>query len=341
LVEQVARKNGKISRDLSINDYSDFKKVQSFAIELIDFCLSKAVNLKPEWLHYHKALLLDKLGKNNEAKDLLISFVQQKRSDYWTWHALAKVIESTEPKQSLSLCAKACLTCKDENFGVNVFEDLGRLASQNNELQVAQWSVKQAFNIRNQNGWKTPQSLRDMLNSEWYNHSGFLSKPEDRLFDLATEADNIIWSNCPKYQANYLGDFLNQTSKRILKFVMSVKSEAKEIISPERGMLKNLTLDIGEPVTITVDESSDRSTVVIVKRRESGNKFDILPTIQGRFSLKQGGFGFVDNVFVPPNLASQLEDGQLVKLSVVSRFDKRKNKQSLSAVTIQKNDYDI
>lgn len=42
LVEKVARTTGKTSRDLTLQDYSNFREVQDFAITLIDFALEKA-----------------------------------------------------------------------------------------------------------------------------------------------------------------------------------------------------------------------------------------------------------------------------------------------------------
>ena len=100
LVEKVARTTGKISRDLTLQEYPDLHEVQEFAISLIDFALEKAKVLKPEWLHYHKALLLDRLGRLEDSQKLLTSFVQQKRSDYWTWHALARVYETSDCSKS-------------------------------------------------------------------------------------------------------------------------------------------------------------------------------------------------------------------------------------------------
>ncbi|NJL11087.1 MAG: hypothetical protein HC908_15480 [Calothrix sp. SM1_7_51] len=42
LVEKVARITGKISRDLNLQDYSDFREVQNFAITLMDFAFENA-----------------------------------------------------------------------------------------------------------------------------------------------------------------------------------------------------------------------------------------------------------------------------------------------------------
>jgi hypothetical protein len=334
LVEKVARTTGKISRDLTLQEYSDLNKVQEFAISLIDFALEKAKVLKPEWLHYHKALLLDRLGRLEDSQKLLTSFVQQKRSDYWTWHALAKVYETSDSKLALAFCAKACLTCKDENFGINVFEDLSRLAVGQNEIAVAKWSTKQAFDIRNRNSWKIPQSLRNLLDSSWYIHTEDITDVKEILLRLAVDAEKNLWLQSPKYDANYLDTFSTQKGTRMVKFALKSKGEAQEIVSPERGMLKNLTLVFGDPVNITIDESGDRPTVVAVEKRPSGKLFDSVACKSGKFRLHSGGFGFVDDVHVPHDLASQLKDNQIVNLAVVKKLDKKKDRWGLTAIAI-------
>lgn len=332
LVEKVAREVGKISSELTIEDYSDVRELQNFAVTFIDYALERAIVKKPEWLIYRKALLLKNLGKPDEAQSLLIHFVKQKRGDFWAWHALAKVIENSDPAVALALCSKAYLTCKDLNFGVSLFEDLSRLAASQDEKQLAKWSAEQAFTIRNNNGWKIPQSLRNLLSTSWYSHNESVPNPQDKLLRIAASAEKIIWASCPKYNANYLGTFLTKNEKKMVKFGLLSNGESEELVSPERGLLNSLSLTFGEPVTVTVDESTERPTVVVVEKRESGKVFDSMLCKTGRVHLKQGGFGFLDDIYIPHDLASKLNDGELVCLAVVKKFDKKKNRWGLTAI---------
>lgn len=333
LVEKVVREVGKISSELTIEDYPDVYEIQGFAITLIDYALKIQNIQKPEWLIYRKALLLKSLGRMDEARNLLISFVQQKRSDFWAWHALAKVIETSDAALALALCAKACLTCKDTDFGVSVFEDLSRLAASQHEKQIAKWSAEQAFSIRSNNGWKIPQSLHNLLNASWYSQSESLLDPQKRLSSIAATAERFVWSNCPKYNANYLDTFLTKNQKKMAKFGLTSHGEPQEIISPERGLLNNLSLSLGDPVTVIIDESRDRLTVVVVEKRESGKAFDSMPCRTGQFRLKKDGYGFLDDeIYVPHDLASQLKDGQIASLVFVKKLNKKKNKWGLTAI---------
>jgi hypothetical protein len=332
LLEKTAREVGKVAGELTIEDYFDVQELQSFAITLIDYALENKSVQKPEWLIYRKALLLKNLGKIDEAQDILVSFVRQKRSDFWAWHALAKVIETSDSALALALCTKACLACKDLNFGVSVFEDLSRLAVSQDEYQLAKWSAEQAFTIRSNNGWKVPQSLHNLLSASWYSHVNSLLDPQKKLLSIAAYAESIIWANYPKYNANYLGTFLTKNEKKMVKFGLLSHGEPQEIASPERGLLSNLSLSLGDPVTVIIDESQDRPTVVVVEKRESGKTFDSLPCKTGQFHLKPGGFGFLDNIYVPHDLASQLQDRQIVNLVFVKKLDKKKNRWGLTAI---------
>lgn len=335
LLEKTARDVGKIACELTVEDYPDVRELQNFAIKLIDAALDRAKVQKPEWLNYRKALLLSRLGRSAEAQKLLVSFVKQKRSDYWAWHELAKVVETSDPQLALALCAKACLTCRDENFGVSVFEDLSRLAANKGQWKVAKWAADRAFGIRNHNGWKIPQSLHNLLTASWYDRAENLSNAEKVLENIAADAEKVIWQNCPRFYANYLDKFSAKTGKIMVKFALnSSHSGAEEVVSPERGMLKNLNLRVGEPVTVTVDKNGDRLTVVVVEKRESGKLFDSMSCKKGRFRLHQNGFGFVEDVYVPHELACQLQNEQTVNVAVVKRLDKKKNTWGLTAIVI-------
>ncbi len=399
LVETAARKVAKIA--LESNDVSH----QEFAIQLIDQALDQAEIQASNWLSYRKALLLHSLGQIEEAKELLISFVKDNRNQYWAWHALAKVVGDSDRSLALALCAKACLTCHDLNFGVNVFFDLSRLAAAQGQTQLAKWAATQAFTIRNNNRWQIPQSLRELLNADWYAHGGNLSDPDEVLTSIAADAEQVIWSSCPRYDANYLGIFTTANGKQLAKFGLFDQGNCQEISGSARELLKNLNIVLGEPVTVTVDNSGDRLTAVVVKKRDGGQPFDQLerlygildnhgegkafiylnpeqhctvayadfPQIQmvlpgtalevicarhrerinlykfgqttfvenaniciriGTLRLHYKGFGFVEDVFVPPNLAEPLQEGKNFEFICVKKIDRKKNKLSWTAIAL-------
>lgn len=85
-------------------------------------------------------------------------------------------------------------------------------------------------------------------------------------------------------------------------------------------------------MTVIIDESRDRPTVVVVEKRELGKTFDSMPYRTGQFRLKKDGFGFLDDIYVPHDLANQLKDGQIASLVFVKKLDKKKNRWGLTAI---------
>jgi hypothetical protein len=334
LVEKTAKEVGKVVNELTIQDYQDLKELQEFAITLIDYAFKEGKVQKPEWLNYRKALLLKDIGRAEEAQKLLILFVQKKRSEFWAWHELAKIVEISDPATALGLYAKACLTCRDPNFCVGVFEDLGRLAASQNEEQLAKWATEKAFTIRNQNKWKIPSSLRSLLETDWYARSYDFHNSDKVLLRVAAAAESVLLENCLRYNANYLCTFATKNKKEMVKFGLLVEGDSKELVSPIRNLLNELSLEMGAPVIVIVDESGTYPTIVGVEKRESGNSFDSMSCKHGHFRSNRGGFGFVDDVYVPHELANKLKDGQAVSLATVRKLDKKKNRWGLTAVAL-------
>jgi len=56
---------------------------------------------------------------------------------------------------------------------------------------------------------------------------------------------------------------------------------------------------------------------------------------EGNIRLAAGGYGFVEDTFVPSNLISEGIDGQLVKVMDVLDFDKTKNRLGRKALTLE------
>nr|MCU0536035.1 hypothetical protein [Hydrococcus sp. Prado102] len=244
LVEKAAREVGKVARKL--NDRPD---LQEFAIALINKTLDLAQVQQPEWLHYYKALLLKQLGHSKEAQKLLVSVVKEKRHDFWAWRALANVLES-DPTLALALYSKACLTCKDAKFGVSTYEDLSKLAAKEEKFALAKWAADRALTVREENEWSLPPSLRELLNADWYLQAEKLANAEKLLVELAADAQKVIWANCPRRDANYLGTFTTPKGKRMVKFGLFFGNCCEQVLSPAGGLLNNLNLILGDPVTV-------------------------------------------------------------------------------------------
>lgn len=392
LVEKVALKSSKWSRD------TDESKVHEFLVSFIDMVLERADVQRPQWLKYNKALLLQRLGKLNEAEELLIPVVREKHNEFWAWHALAKIKKVNNPATCLPLYAKACLCCKDSHYGVRVYEDLAQVAASQDEPGLARWAVDQAVDIRESQNWSLPQSLRNILKSDWYNAASIPSNTKERLEQIAKGSSSVIYADCPWVIGNFLGIFKAKNGREYGKIAIQNRESSIEIICPLRDIPFAEDYEIGTALNVKISEAGDRISLVEISLRSGGEKFDcvnhalgvidhqnsekklasiyisdsefcLLPyrdfhwvealpsgaaieiyytkfndrisayhaqkadfqespfitRVTGKISVKPKGFGFVGDVFVPPDLARNYEDGEKVLFIAIRKLNRKTN----------------
>lgn len=399
LVEKVARKSSKWSRDI------DESEVHEFLVLFIDMVLERADIQRPQWLKYNKALLLQRLGELNKAEDLLIPVVREKHNEFWAWHALAKIRKTSNPATCLPLYAKACLCCKDSRYGVQVYEDLAQVAVSQDEPGLARWAVDQAVDIRKSQNWNLPQSLKNILELDWYNAAFVPSNPKERLEQIAKSSSSVIYAECLWVIGNFLGIFKAKNGREHGKIAIQNQGSAIEVVCPLRDILFAKDYEIGTALNVKIFEAEDRISLVEVSLRNDGEKFDcvshalgvidhqnskkklasiylsdsefcllfyrdfswvkalppgaaikvyytkfndrisvyhaqkvdfqespFIKQISGKISVKPKGFGFVGDVFVPPNLVQNYEDGEKVLFIAVKKLNRKTNQLGWTAL---------
>jgi hypothetical protein len=251
---------------------------QEFAIDLLEKAITEGEldDNERQWLVYRKALLLVELERPEEAQKLLVPIVRKKQSEFWAWSALAKAFEGSNPQMALSLYAKAFLQCKEQKFILKTCEGLCRASVAQDRFDLAKWAVDKAVAVRTENQWRSPQSLRDLLDSDWYGQAEGIENAESVLKSFAEDSDAIVYADCQRFEANYLGAFDSKNGKPMVKFAMRRDPEVEEIVNPSRGLMNGLEFKFGEPVQIGIDESGGWPRVFEAKSRPEGEQFDCL-----------------------------------------------------------------
>ena len=275
LVEKVARGSSKWSRNI------DESEVHEFLVSFINMVLERADVQRPQWLKYNKALLLQRLGKLNEAEELLIPVVREKHNEFWAWHALAKIRKISNPATCLPLYAKACLCCKDSRYGVRVYEDFAQAATSQDEPGLARWAVDHAVDIRKSQDWSLPQSLRNILESDWYNAAPIPPNPKERLEQIAEGSSAVIYADCPWVIGNFLGIFKAKNGKEYGKIAIQNRGSAIEIVRPLRDIPFVEDYEIGTALNVKIFKDGDRIFPVEISLRSGSEKFDCVSRALG------------------------------------------------------------
>ena len=391
LIEDVVRKSAKWSVD------QDDGELHKFLVSMIDHVLEKADVQRPQWLHYHKALLLERLGRLEEAESMILPVIRSKPKEFWAWHALAKIKEQSDLKLSLSYYAKSCECCLDEKFGVRVYENLGRVAASVGKVDLAKWATDRTAEIHTKQDWRFKQSLRDMLESDWYASAPDLANPQLEIDALAELASRGLYAGSPVHPGNYLGTFTAKNGKERSKISVNRAGQISELTCDQKDLAQIDTLDLGSPINAKVFEDNDRLILVEAAARPEGHLFDSVQQahgvvdhqnidkqlasvyltdseffvlrysdhdgieslqpgasvllkytefrdrknvhlyemaefketqwfkkVHGQISLNPNGFGFVDNVFVPPGIAQNFTDGETVTLVAAVKENKKR-----------------
>ena len=275
LVAKVALKAGKLA-----HEGSDLDK-KRFALELVESAHANAPSEQDEWLVYRRALLLGDLGREEDAIPVLIPFVRDKSNQFWAWHALGRLEEASDPAKALGLLAKAKLLCKDPVFALPLLEDIGRVALECDQPSLAKWAVSQAVATRSAHDYKLPQSLRDLVEGEWYLGTVEPDDPIGTLRDFAERADRVVYSDLPRHDASFLLVFSGKDGRERAKFVVCRSAEAEEIVCLVSAAPGVQRMAPGAPVALRVLDGERGPRVVDVEPRNEGGPFDCLTNMQG------------------------------------------------------------
>ena len=196
------------------------------------------------------------------------------------------------------------MTCHDEGFSVGVLDSLGAIAVQQHKLDIAKWAAHRALRIRQQRGWSVSVTLGQLIEAPWYKGESIQPISQEALHQIVKDAELFIQADLPQYNANYIDSFTTKRGKQIVKFGAVINGEPQELTMPMRSVQADLKFIAGEPVKLTVNDSTDQLNIMAVNQRQSGFSFDSMRQISGRFRLHPKGFGFVDDAYVPHEIAS-------------------------------------
>ncbi len=265
-------------------------------------------------------------------------------------------------------------------------------------MDLAKWATDKTAEIHTTQDWRFKQSLRDMLESDWYASAPNLENPQQEIDALAEFASHGLYADSPVYPGTYLGTFTAKNGKERSKISINREGQISELTCNQRDLAQIDRLDPGSPINAKVFEDNDRLILVEAVARPDGHQFDSVQQahgvvdhqnidkqlasvyltdsdfcvlrysdhdgieslqpgasvllkytefrdrknvhhcettdfketrwckkVHGPINLNPKGFGFVDDVFVPPDIANRFSNGETVTLIAALKENKSKN----------------
>lgn len=273
------------------------------------------------YVGYYHGLLLADLGRHEAARERLRTVVRAQPDEFWTWAALAQACADRPDLAAACLCRALACPAHNPDFLVRVrarlastWEQIGRPAEASREAATA-------VELRRRNGWSVPHDLADLANLPADPIDAEAYATTRAAF--AAQADTLV----TPLDTPGVVEHIN-AAKGIVAIAIGPGETA--LVRPDR-LPAAATLKAGDTVLLAVERSPEAGSparVLALVPAPTSAPSSFCRRIQGPFKSHPAGFGFVDEVFVPPDLAATCRVGGLVAgLALLTR--KRRNTAEL------------
>jgi hypothetical protein len=287
----------------------------------------------PEYQYppFYQAKLLVATGSKDEALTALLPFARRKQAEFWIWDTMADLF-ADEPEKAIACLCRAVSGRTEGKFLVTARVDLARLLAKTHQPNAALTELETAIETRKAEGWRVEPNL--LAGVEKLTQKGAKRLPNNKALyrQYRPLTDDLLFADVPEQIG--VVQFLN-TDKKVAHFLVNrtISGHFKY-----EGSLNHI--QPGDFVALRLEERTGKEgklwMPLSVKQTDKVPSDDIFKTFSGSLKRLEGKeFGFVDDVFVVPNLFKTLGDATQVSGSALWSYDKGKGKHGWRAVQIK------
>lgn len=278
------------------------------------------------WLDYDEAKCLIQAKRFDQAKDCALAVLRRKQTESWAWGALATIFREEDPSAAVVLFSKALCCAHDEKFALPILKGLAPLLAERGFEDEASMCIKRAVNCYVEKGWNIKSELEQLMNQSWYHAEVGLEPLQPFLEKQAATALDFLFGE--REQSIAVVQNLHASGKGFHAYLNRNQSTSVRLGLYRSGKPPNL----GDYVRLTL--ATEDQSVIVAEPCEPVDLDDV-GYQEGTLNIKDKGFGFVEDTFVPKSLVQQDMDGQSVRVFRILDFDKTKKRHSWKALKIQ------
>jgi tetratricopeptide (TPR) repeat protein len=282
-----------------------------------------------QWLVRSSALALAKLGRLDEAREAMRQVLRKNSREWWRWKDMAELLETSNPEQAIMCYYRACALERDKTKLVGVYVRLAQLLAQQSRFAEAAWCAKTARDTRESKGWKIPQELQELVDSDWFAQHKDAPKPR-----VSTERFAMLFvKGIPEKSVQLKRAVLNHhnTEKGIAYFQWSPR---EGIAVPYRAFPNVQNAPIGSMAEVEIAPAEGRTVVIACRLVPFEEIPNFARRVRGRLQRRADrNHGFVqtdsgERYFTPPNVVGELPNGATVESICVYKHDPRRDEES-------------
>lgn len=307
----------------------DKEKIQQF-LPLLDTVIEKHPEYR--YLPYYKAQMLMSFGNKEDVLNAFLPFAKQKQNDFWVWGLMAEIFNDDKEVEFACYCKALSLKTPNE-FLIKTRQAFAKLLVERQLFAEAKTEIKNIIGVREQKGWRIPNDIVNWTESNWYVEAKDLPNNKTLYEKHKNKAEELLYRDLPEHFV--VVEFVNQ-HKNILTFV---KDKTIKGFFNYDGLVKKPK--IGDVLKVRIEpvgnEGFHRAFTIKVIDDIANLDVPSLKELSGKIRIAQDkNFGFLEDVFVPPNLIKENDilDDQQITVKAILSFDKSKDKWGWKACQI-------
>jgi len=279
------------------------------------------------WLEHDRAKIYVEIGDIQEAKKSYLSVLKFKQTESWAWFGLSETFID-EPRKAVSIIAHGLNYAHDPKFSIPGLKLLSKLLSDQGDYELASKILIRLSNIYKRNSWNLKDDIVELMSSQWFDASLDVADLSNQLRTLAEGAVEYTVEEPVYYNA--VVERIHKSGKGITAYINRSLQ-----IPVRKSLFKDQKSSIpGTFIKLLCDKTTEQDQVVSLEVMAPFESEDVC-CFQGKINITNSGLGFVNNIFIPPNLAEGITQAAEVTGVAVMSYDEKKQKHGLKAVSLK------
>lgn len=279
------------------------------------------------WLDYDQAKCFVLARKYERARELVIPILRRKQRESWAWGALASTYRASDPDAAVCLYAQGINCAHEDSFALPLLNALALLLNSKGLNAEASMCLKRSIACYENNGWKIKDDLQKLVAAPWYDHNVDINQLNSRLKQFSNDANNYLHGKIVTRVGLVVA--IHQSKKGC-----NVYLAPNHIISVPMVTIKGKKPAVGDYLVIDTAENNIDGNIISATISESVALRGI-DTLSGELRVTDKGFGFVDDIFIPPHLIGEGLGGEVVEVLCYIDLDKKKGVLGKKAAKIK------
>ncbi len=290
-----------------------------------------------QWISYYQGKLMLKLDRVDGAKRFINEILGRHKNQFWAWAVFGETFKHSDSEMYLVCLCKALSFPTESSLLLNVREELAVLLHEMGFLPEAKTEIETIKAAKKLLDLPVPEEIQKITQEEWY-ASTVACKSNLAFYLQRLPQANALIKDDSAPQPGIVTACYEATRGVFIQFDLDKVALYKYGKTPD-----SLTFNVGDIVTVSVQEvligGHRRYEALKAEPGEQMPSEDYVKKISGDLKMPQkteaAAFGFVGDIYAPPDLVKGLQNGAKVKGLAIKEFNKKRNQYGWRAIVLQ------